>query len=352
MKNSLDKTKYATDQEDEGSTTQIKNQKLIGYILRMLAVFSWGLSPIIIKYNLSNIDGIFITGFSIFCGLVFLVPFTFFIKFFFKKTQIEKQNIKKGYTKSFWIAVIFDGLTVLFFYFSVHFTIASNAALFFNFAPVLGLVITLAFFKEKIPYFRTKGNVSNIIFIFLTGCIGTSLLIVNKADANVIDFQSKLFGDSLSLIALFCDVVATLALINYAKSKTAFSGLDFIVRKITVLAIVFSPVVIPRLFSLELTQKEWFSFIFLGVVCFVLSYFFAYEAYKRIEGLIAYLMFNLTAVVTIFIEVIFFGLEMTWIFVAGSFLIIISAISAEIINSKNERKTKQPGKVDISLITE
>ena len=315
-----------------------KYDKILGYFFRVSAIVIWGVSPLIVKYSLSEVSPLLVTGFSIYIGLLFVVPFFLLLQYLGKVKKVTKKEISTGYTRYFWTAVLFDGLTIFLFFFSVQYTLASNAILVLNFAPVVGLMAGIFFFRNTVAYLQTKGQRLRVIIIFIIGCLGTSFLVLNQPETNVVDPQNKLFGDFLSVLALICDVIATIAIILYAKSKEAFSGLHFIVRKVCFLAILFSPIVLPQIFSLSLTSQEWMSFLFLGVFNIVLSYYFAYEAYKRMEGLIAYLMFNLTAVITVFIEVFVFGLALNILFIFGAVLIISSTIFAEIINTKAERE--------------
>lgn len=322
--------------------TDKTKQKIFGYILRLTAVFLWGVSPLIIKYYLARINGLFITAFSVYIGLISLLVFFLLRRIFLKSSRPLRAAAGTGYTKLFFLAVIFDGLTVLLYFLSIQLTLASNAILFLTFAPVVAVLISLIFFRDRVSYLRVPGHASIIIFVFLAGCIGTSFLILNKGSTNVVNYHHKLLGDALAILALMSDVIATMSIIHYAKSKQSFSGLDFIFRKVAILAAMFTPIVLLHIFSITLTLREWGAFLFLGLFNIVVAYYCAYEAFQRIEGLIAYLLFNLTAVVTIFLEILFFGLEVTVPFVIGSVLIIAASITAESINTKSEPFASNP----------
>jgi drug/metabolite transporter (DMT)-like permease len=64
-----------------------------------------------------------------------------------------------------------------------------------------------------------------------------------------------------------------------------------------------------------------------------------YETFRRIDGFIAFLMFNVSILITFIIEVFFLGqFKPSWILLAGGGIIIASTILAELINSHCEKK--------------
>lgn len=314
-------------------------QKVIGYVLRIAGLLIWGTDPIIAKYMLKRYNGFFISAFSVYIGAAFLVPFLVFR--LWKNNPTTKNSQPSGYNRYFFLAVAFGGLTSLFHVFSLNFTIASNSVLFLNFAPVIALLVVLALYRHRIPYLSQRTEAVKIVVIFLIGCVGSSLLIVHSPVQPNVDYSRKLFGDALALLSLVFDVVATLALMHYAKLKEAFSGLDYVLRKTFFLTVLYAPFVVPQLFDLRPTFREWLAFLFLGVFTSVLGYYFAYEAYQRLDGLIVYLLFTLTPLFTIGLETALFGLQPSVTFVFGGVLILGAAIFAEIINSRAQ-KVAQP----------
>jgi len=70
----------------------------------------------------------------------------------------------------------------------------------------------------------------------------------------------------------------------------------------------------------------------------VLGWYFSYEAYKRMDGFINYLLFNLSAVITFVLEVVFFDLGFTTLFIIGGVCILSSSVAAEYINTRCEKR--------------
>lgn len=315
---------------------EIRKEKLIGYILRISGLLIWGIDPLIAKYSLSRFSGFFVSAFSAYIAALFLLPFV--MMKFIRHRKVEKKTAS-SYHPYFFLAVIFSGFTSIFHFFSLNYTLASNAVLFLNFAPVIALLFTLLFLRHKVPYLRDRSETTKIVTIFLIGCVGSSLLVINNTGNTAYQFHDqKLWGDFLAFLSLIFDIVATIALIHYAKMKQAFSGMDFIIRKIYILVILFSPIVIPRLPGLELTLPELFSFLFLGIGTYTIAYYLAYEAYRRLDGLINYLMFNITPMITITLEILIFQLPLSINLVIGSILIIGASTLAEVINTKAQHK--------------
>ena len=64
-----------------------------------------------------------------------------------------------------------------------------------------------------------------------------------------------------------------------------------------------------------------------------------YETFRRIDGFIAFLMFNISILITFSTEVFFLGaFSPTWILLLGGIIIIGSTILAEMVNSHCQKK--------------
>ena len=64
-----------------------------------------------------------------------------------------------------------------------------------------------------------------------------------------------------------------------------------------------------------------------------------YEAYRRINGFIGFLMFNLSILITISVESLILGeIKLTTHLLLGAGLIILASILAEMINTKCEKE--------------
>lgn len=307
--------------------------KVIGYTLRIAAILIWAPAPLVVKYFLiENLTVLEIVALNRDIALLCLLPLVLF------QVILKKQfPSKKGYTRTFWIFIVFDSLFVITYFLSLEFTYATNAALFLSFAPVVAIIAAILFWRKKVVYWQEKRT--KVVIIFFLGSIGTSILVLSKG--GVANYQVKLFGDSLAFLAMLFDVVATTALIFYTKSKNAFSGLYFVFHKNLILAVVLLPVTLELLINHSFSMTEILGLLYLSLFGSTLAYFFAYQAFKRLDGFINYLLLNLIPIVALAIEVIFFNMPVNFIFVIGIILIIGSAISAEYINTKCEQRQRK-----------
>lgn len=308
-------------------------QKIIGYVFRIGAILFFGAVPVVIKYFLSDIpNGLAITSLGALSALLFLSPLLLY------KIARKQWGKKESYSLHFWLILLFEVLFFISYFFSVHFTSASSASLLLTLGPVIAIIFALLFLKEKVPYLQTKKHVRAIVLIFILGAFGASLLVMSKGVSVAgAPTGNKIFGDSLAVLAVLFDVIATIFLVSYAKSQHAFAGLDYILRKIIFLALVLSPISIYTIFHHAFSPKEVMGILFVGVGYFVLGFGFAYEAFRRLDGFINYLLMNVGQLFTVVLEVWFFDLPITFYFIWGTIFILSSSIAAEYLNTKCER---------------
>jgi uncharacterized membrane protein len=64
-----------------------------------------------------------------------------------------------------------------------------------------------------------------------------------------------------------------------------------------------------------------------------------YEAFKRIDGYLAYMMFNISVLVTFVLETfVFHSIQPTLLLILAGAMIISASIFAEMINSRCQKK--------------
>lgn len=307
-----------------------KNEKVLGYILRLGAVIVWGIDPLIVKYSpLSEIPinvqiPLLILGAVLFTGLSIL---------FLGKTTIQK-NYKLEINKYF-VSIIFStiGLIVL-LVFSLKHTSSTSFILINNFAPILALLVGLVFWKSSLPYLKSKNSTFAIFIVFFLGIVGTSLVIYEDF---LIGSSSTLLGNFLAFLYMLLDVVFVVSQIQYIKNTKGSQSyfVNFYLYFFSFLALL--PLLFYNfnsLFSVTLSQLLWA--LFLGVL-WGLGTLLTFEAYKRIDGFIGFLMFNISILITIVVESLVLGeIEITAFLIVGTVLIIGASVFAEVINTKME----------------
>lgn len=314
-----------------------KKEKILGYIFRIGAGICFGSAPILAKYLApENTNGMFVTSLSITFAALLLLPFFLF--------DVYKNGLgnKKSYNGLFWVVTVSAGLFFLAYFSSVQFTTASNPVFILNLAPLIGFIFAIFFLPEKAKYLQNTKDTFWMFLFFIMGAMGTFFLIINKGNTFTGDFSEKIIGDFLAIGAMIFDVVYTLALIYYAKSQNALSGIRFIMWQTVILAIMLFPITLYYFLHFPIPELSHLSGIFLlGFLYFIVGYFLAYESFKRLDGMINYLLMNFFPLITVSLEIFFFDLPLTTYLILGAAFIIISSISAEVLNTKCEKKEIQ-----------
>jgi GTP pyrophosphokinase len=313
-----------------------KREKMMGYLIRFGAVVIWGLLPIYIKYTEANsVDPllrVFFAGVGgVFPSLLIILIISFFL------TSKKKKNLYK-LPINLWLAALIIGeiFVVYFSNSSLVYTSSTNLILLKNFGPVLALIVALILWRERISYLKQNKNLLSIILIFLMGSIGSSLLFYNDIKESQILY---LYGDLLAVLAMVADTFLVISQIQYARylRKNQSSVLNLYMY--LGIAIVASPLVFfvtQNILTLSLPQ------IVFSIGIGVLSGFgqiLNYEAFRRIDGFIAFLMFNMAILITFIAEAVFLGtVYPTLLLLLGGSMIIGASVVAEKINSKCEKQ--------------
>lgn len=335
----------------EGSKKEISKReydilwkrKIVGYTMRLCAVTIWGLQPIYVRYTPANtIDPfyrIFFTG----VGVLLITLFFIFIKEcirFIKHGKCGHCNIRLP--KSVHLFNIIIGY-ILFTYFlnaSLQFTTSTNFILFNSFSPVLALLVGATLWRSSIPYLQEPNKILYVFLIFLMGSIGSTMIIYSSWYQSG---GSSLFGDALGLLAMAADTLLVVSQIRYIKifqnvSSLVLNFYVFIAHIITIL-----PVIAWQIFT---GQSDIFalsgSTICFGIGAGLLAgigQILNYETFRRVDGYIAFLMFNISILITFTVEVLFLGKFIpSGILLIGGIIIIASTVLAEAINTLSQRK--------------
>lgn len=314
---------------------QKQKQKIWGYIIRLGAVFIWGMRPILFKYTpISEVDVHtrtllnFLGGF-ITCTIAILV-----LKYWGSK---KNWNPRMPINRYFIFIVITLIFLIYFAHASLMKTSGTNFILLNNFAPIFALLIAAVFWKDKILYLQKKSNEILIFIIFFIGGIGSSFLFFNDIKQGI---PGSFYGNMFAIGYMLLDVFFTIAMIQYAKQLKDYQSyfLNFYTYIIGMI-IVSIPIFLffsDNLFSYQ--PKHYFSIIGTGMFLGV-GMILSYEAFRRMDGYIAFLMFNISIFITFVTEAfILHQIKPTVLLVIGGILIIGSSVLAEFINTKCEKE--------------
>jgi drug/metabolite transporter (DMT)-like permease len=223
---------------------------------------------------------------------------------------------------------------------SLMYTSGTNFLLFANFGPVIGLLIASVFWRKDIPYLRDPRHMLWIFILAVTGSFGSTLLFINTLHH---DSAPSLIGDILAFIAVFFDVLMTIGQIEYIKRHIRTDGLLLNVHIFSFVLVLSTPVVgvlyaagHPVLAGLN--GRTLLLGMGTGLIIGI-GQLLNYEAFKRIDGYLAFMMFNLSVLLTFALETLVLrSLEPTALLILSGVLIVGSSIVAEMINSRCQRK--------------
>ncbi len=313
-------------------------QKIWGYLIRFFAVTIWGLIPIYIRYTpVSTLPPIF----RIFLmGLGMIIPFTI-IHVFRSIFQHRTISFRLPYTYAFWMIVIGQIAFAYLQHKSLLYTSGTNFLLFNNFAPVIGLFVSVLFWRQEIAYLRRPETMVWIFLLAVLATLGSSLLVYTTS-TNTSSTAVTIFGDLLAMISMVFDVILTLGQIKYIQQYSKTDGVLLNIHLafyflLSTAPIVFFGTLYGFMPTLTLTSSTWYLGGILGFI-FGTALIFNYESFKRIDGYIAYMLFNLSVVFTFTFEAfIAHSISPTPILLLSAFLIIGASLFAELINTRCEK---------------
>lgn len=318
--------------------SSIRLQKIKGYCIRCFAVLIWGLSPVYIRYTsvsaLSVLVRIFLLGLGVVgVSIVFLL-----LRSLFGTFKISRTSLQMPFGKFFPLLIIGQIVYTSLKNASLVYTSGTNFLLFGNFAPLLGLLVAAIFWRRDIPYLRRPQTMLWIFLLSIVTGIGSSLLMYQNSLASSVGP----LGDILAFVATGFDVLLVVSQIQYIKQfpKTDAVLLNaylyFFLLCATAPLILYSTYAgIPILHNLSSVT------IALGLALGVMEgvgQLCNYEAFKRIDGYLAFMMFNLSILVSFMFEAFFTrSIQPTLLLITSGLLIMSASIIAEYINSRCQK---------------
>ncbi len=332
---------YKTKPMSDQAWVKLKRRKFAGYLIRTIAVIIWGVEPIYIRYTdanmLSPFMRIFLLGFGVLSVSTVVLLFRQVLGKRSKVTLVQRMNIPH---EKFFLCLVVGQIGFMYLKNAslVH-TTGTNLLLFNNFAPLLGLLVAAAFWRKEIPYLRQPRTMLWIFLLAVTAGLGSSLLVFSSSASSA----TSVLGDLLAFIAALFDVILVVAQIQYIKN---FASTDPAVLNMHVffyLLLFVSPIIIlAAIFQWpifgSLTMKA--VLLGLGIGLFEgVGQMCNYAAFKRIDGYLAHMMFNLSVFITFIIEAfVIRSVQPTLLLVLSGAIIIGASVTAELINSRCQKQ--------------
>jgi drug/metabolite transporter (DMT)-like permease len=316
----------------------VRSKKFLGYSIRLLAVLIWGLVPIYVRYTPVNTLSPFLRTFLLGIGVVLPSALIYCLWSLIRNRRLPRWHLP--YDNAFLILVIGQVGYMCLQNASLIYTSGTNFLLFNSFAPLMGLIIAAVFWHREIAYFKRPGTMFWIFIFALMASIGSVMLV---SAHSVIGNEWSVVGDILAMISTFFDVLLTVGQIQYIKRFTRTEGLLLNIHIFFFVMLSMAPLILlAPLVGGSLLKNLSYPTLFLGLGTGLFIGFgqlLNYEAFKRIEGYLAYLMFNLSVLVTFVLETfVLHSVRPTILFLFSGLMIIGASVFAEIVNSRCEKK--------------
>ncbi|MDA0376463.1 MAG: HD domain-containing protein [bacterium] len=318
----------------------LKKKKFAGYAFRFAAVIIWGIQPLYLRYTPANLVSPMVRVF--FTGVGVLVVTLVFVAC--KRVCMKKKIRKKAMLlpKNIYFYNIIFGY-ILFTYFlnaSLQHTTSTNFILFNNFSPVIALIVAAILWRSTISYLKDPQKMLWIFLIFLMGSTGATMIILSSVKGYN---GGSPYGDLLGICAMIADTLLVISQIRYMHLNDKASSIALNLYVFTVYTLLIAPIMLwfyitgnPVLIALTATPVIFA--IGAGVLAGV-GQILNYETFRRIDGFIAYLMFNISILITFVVEVFFLDkFTPSWLLLVGGSIVIASTMLAELINSHCQRK--------------
>lgn len=259
------------------------NKKLASYLMLIMSNLFWAGNYIIGKNLVGSIDPIWITFLRWFFASIILLIIS-------KKIDNPSfETIKKNLVKLTMMAILgIMGYNIT-LYTALNYTSSLNASLINSLNPVVLLILSFLFLREKMSVKKWTG-----IFISLIGV----LIILTKSDIAILRTLSFNFGDVLMIIAILSWGAYTIVIKKLVDIKpftaTAYSG--------AISVVLMTPFIIMNGNTpTELSTSAVISMIYIVIFPSVFSFLFWNMALKNIEVGIAGISMNL---IPVFIAII------------------------------------------------
>ncbi len=319
----------------------LRRRKIIGYFIRLGAVVIWGLEPIYIRYTSVNALSPFIRTFLLAFGVLAVSSLVLlFRQLVFKRERKPLRSfLTLPYDKFFVLLVIGQiGFMYLKNASLVH-TTGTNLLLFNNFAPLLGLLVAAVFWRRDIPYLKRPQTMLWIFLLAIIAGIGSSLLVYSS----VTEGTSSLLGDILAFIATLFDVLLVVSQIQYIKGFPKSDPAALNLHIFFYLLVFVSPLIIlAALFHWPIFAGMTITAVLLGIGIGLfegVGQMCNYAAFKRIDGYLAHLMFNLSVFITFSVETfVLHTVQPTLLLIVSGLLILSASVLAEYLNSQCQKK--------------
>lgn len=264
----------------------------------------WGAASPIFKWSLENITPFTLAYLRFSIASVILFPFVI------NNFSVKKEDIKNL------LIIGLSGVTVniAFFFWALKFTSSINAVIIGSSAPIITLILSTIFLKEK-----PGGNILLGIFISLVG-----ILVIFAEPFFLKKDGGSIFGDLLMLIATLGAVIEAIATkkIIGKYSPVVITFWSFVIGTVTFLPLLILEAEKPNWLS-DLSTKGIIGILFGSIFSSAVAYLAYNYAIKKMDVSHVAVFTYLNPIVGIAIAIPLLGEKITLEFVMGAILVSI-----------------------------
>ncbi len=252
------------------------SKKQQGYIILLIAVFSWSFSEIIVKLLHSNIGVLTLSVFRFFIGGLFLLSILTIRKDFTGIKRIILNNLPIFLISSCF-ALGFSNFT---YFLGITYTEVNIGAAIYTTYPIWITIYSIFILSEK-------DNLKFKFFGIFFGLIGTIMLITKFNFSGFISTE-YLIGN---LLVLLGSIIWSLYSVLGKKIQLSNNEITNYSIKFAMLSSLFAciPLMLFLIYSPELKYffnykpDEWFWILFLGIICTGVGIWLLFEGISRLE---------------------------------------------------------------------
>jgi drug/metabolite transporter (DMT)-like permease len=225
---------------------------------------------------------------------------------------------RRDWPAFFWLAFVCVPLNQGLFLYGIHFTFASHGALFYATTPIMVLILSSLWLRERPTFLKITG--------VLLGFLGVLLVLFDKG---IHLSPDTLRGDLLLLAAVFTWALYT---IQAKKLLRRYSTLEVTAYALILGSVLFLPVGVPGAIRQDyslITRTGVASLVFLAIMTSVVAYLVWSWALSKLEASKVAVISNLQPILSALLSWMILGEAITLRFVAGAAVVLAGVFLTE-----------------------
>ncbi len=293
------------------------NNKLLPYILGVVASLIFGLSFIFVKNGLEAAEPFVILFYRF---LIAFIIFTLLIIFKVVKVNFRTKPILPLIAIGIITPVIDLGAETT----ALKYITTIESAIYLSLVPIIVMILSAIFLKKEIS---AKQNIFVIISV-----LGAIISIPYSSNS----FSGSTFGTLLIILGVFgCatySIVARKLSKTYNPAEITYAMITVGVIAFFILAVLTKTDSMYNTFVVVLTKTQFItSFLYLAIGCSIIAFFIYNYMYSKISATSTSVFTNLITVITVIAGIVILDEKISSIQILGAVLISIGVIGTNII---------------------